>query len=213
MKADRTLAALGLAVSALAVLIQFPLGMGRMMAAGMSGPGAVVAFFSYFTILTNIFACFVYAAALWDARLPFFRRPAVRACAAVSIVVVGIVYHFLLAQLWAPQGIRYVTDLMLHYVAPVLMLAWWLACGRSGTLAWTDLPKMLVYLIVYLAYVLARAPIAGQVPYPFLDYWTSGWGAVVQTALGITALFLFLGALAIALDRHFANRLPDRTTA
>lgn len=213
MRAARALAALGLAVSAIAVIVQLPLGIERMTAAGMSGPGAVVAFFSYFTILTNIFACLVYAAALSDGRLSFFRRPVVRACAAVSILVVGIVYHFLLAQLWSPQGIRYVTDLMLHYAAPALMLAWWLTCGRSGALSWADLPKLLVYPIVYLAYVLARAPIAGQVPYPFLDHSANGWGPVVQTALGITALFLILGALAIALDRHFANRLPDRTPA
>lgn len=213
MSAARAFAALGLAVSAIAVVVQLPLGVQQMTAAGMSGPGAVVAFFSYFTILTNIFACLVYAAALTDGRLSFFRRPVVRACAAVSILVVGIVYHFLLAQLWSPQGIRYVTDLMLHYAAPALMLAWWLAGGRSGALAWADLPKLLVYPVAYLAYVLARAPVTGQVPYPFLDHSANGWGPVVQAVLGITALFLILGALIIALDRHSANRLPDRTIA
>ena len=213
MKGARALAALGLGVSAIAVIVQLPLGVARMTAAGMSTPGAVVAFFSYFTILTNIFACLVYAAALWNPRLSFFRRPVVRACAAVSMLVVGIVYHFLLAQLWDPQGIHYFTDIALHYAAPALMLIWWIVYGRSAMLTWADLPKVIVYPIIYVAYVLARAPIAGQVPYPFLDYRANGWGHVAQTAFAITALFLLLGAIAIALDRHFVNRLPDRTPA
>lgn len=213
MRASRALAALGLAVSAFGVIVQLPLGIGRLTGGGMSMPGAIVAFFSYFTILTNIFVVLVYAAALSGGRPAFFNRPVVRAGAAVAIVAVGIVYHFLLAALTNPQGLDFVTDIMVHYAAPVLMLVWWLAFGRSGALAWTDLPKLLGYPIVYLAYVLARAPIAGHIPYPFLDYRENGWGAVVQTSLGITVLFLLLGALAIAVDRRFANRLPDRTTA
>lgn len=213
MSGARAVAAAGLAVSALAVLIQLPLGVQRMTEAGMSTPGAIVAFFSYFTILTNIFAVLVYAAALSARRMAFFGRPAVRACAVVSIVVVGLVYHFVLSQLWAPQGLRYATDIMLHYAAPVLMLAWWLAYGRSGSLSWATLPVLLGYPAGYFAYVLIRAPIAGQVPYPFLDYWTNGWSAVARSALGIAALFVILGALAILADRHSIKRLPDRTPA
>lgn len=213
MSGAHALAALGLAVSVLAVLIQFPLGIRSMMEAGMSMPGAVIAFFSYFTILTNIFAALVYLAALSGGRMAFFRRPATRACALVSIVVVGIVYHFLLAGLWNPQGIRYVTDVMLHYAAPALMLVWWVACGRSGTLSWTVLPSLLAYPALYVVYVLVRAPIAGKVPYPFLDFWTNGWGSVAWSALGIAALFGTFGALAILADRHLPKQPPDRTPA
>lgn len=213
MRAGRALAALGLAVSAAAVAVQLPLAVASMTAAGMSMAGAVVGFFSYFTVLTNILACLVYAAALSGGRLSFFRRPAVRACAAVSIAVVGIVYHFVLARLWDPQGIRHLTDVMLHYAAPALMLVWWVGWGRSGRLAWADLPKLLVYPLAYLAYALARAPVAGHVPYPFLDAAANGWASVGRAALAVAALFVLLGALAIAFDRHFANRLPDRTPA
>ncbi|RYG16263.1 MAG: hypothetical protein EON96_09085, partial [Caulobacteraceae bacterium] len=66
-----------------------------------------VNFFSFFTILTNILvtAAFVIPAvaprgALWR----WADSEGVRAATTMYAVVVGLVYHFLLASSWSPQG-------------------------------------------------------------------------------------------------------------
>jgi hypothetical protein len=57
-----------------------------------------------------------------------------------------------------------------------------------------------------LAYVLARAPIAGEVPYPFLDVAKNGAAGVAVSALGITGLFLVLCIVAVLAD-HGISRI------
>jgi len=196
-----------------AVALQFRIMTGLLSAtAGLSYAGAIVGFFSYFTITTNILVVLVHAAGLLAPGKPlsFFRRPVVRAGTVVSIAVVSFVYHFLLADLWNPQGLHRYTDLLLHYVCPAIMLVWWLGWGRDGRLRWSDILLFLTYPLAYLAYILVRAPIAGVVPYPFLDYWTNGWWAVTQSASGIAVLFIIVGVLVVLADRLPILVPPDR---
>jgi hypothetical protein len=198
---------LGITVGLFAVVVQFWLAIELFTGQGASLAGAVVKYFSFFTILTNIFLVLVYCAHISGGRLAFFRLPRVVMSAVVAITVVGIVYHFLLADLWNPQGMMKLTDILLHYVAPAIMLLWWLGFGRAGTARRRDILFFLVYPLAYLGYVLIRAPIAGEVPYPFLDYRENGWSSVLQTTVAILILFIVVSALAVAADRF----LPART--
>lgn len=203
---SRALNLIGIAVGLFAIVVQFGIAVDRFTDEGMSLGGAIVKFFSFFTVLTNIFAVAVHAAALSGSKLGFFRRPTVMLTATVAITIVGIVYHVLLAALWDPQGMQKITDILLHYVAPALLVVWWIAYGRSGTARLADIRYVLIYPLAYLGYVLVRAPIAGEVPYPFLDYWQYGWPHVVQMVVIILALFLAVAALAVVADRFLPSR-------
>lgn len=151
----------------------------------------------------------VYAAAMLRAnRLAFFAHPSVRAGVAVAITVVSIVYATILARLWSPQGLFFVADATLHYVTPVLYVIWWPVDGRDGSVRLADLPFWLVYPLAYLAYALARSPIAGEVPYPFLDYMTKGWPSVLAASVMMFALFVAVGVVAVMLDRLPAPHRP-----
>ncbi len=69
--------------------------------------GAVITYFSFFTILTNFLVALVFTAAHCVQPLrggSCFSRPSVQASTAVYIAIVGIVYQLLLRQLWNPQG-------------------------------------------------------------------------------------------------------------
>lgn len=207
----RALEALGIAVGLFAVVTQLWLAIDLFTGEGMSLAGTLVRFFSFFTILTNIFAVLVYTARLTKKRLTIFRRPRIVLSAVVAMGVVGIVYHFLLADLWNPQGLQKLTDIMLHYLAPALMLVWWLAFGRTRTARWADIPVFLVYPLAYLGYVFLRAPVANEVPYPFLDYRQYGWPHVLQMILAILVLFLAASALAVAADRLLPIRSSQKS--
>ncbi|WP_336065165.1 Pr6Pr family membrane protein [Nitratireductor rhodophyticola] len=199
----------GLVVGLSALVVQFALTIPASMEAGRSLSGSVIHYFSYFTILTNILVVLVHLAALSGAPR-FFGRAWVRAGVAVSILLVTIVYWQLLSALWQPEGLFLLCDIALHYIAPVIYLVWWLTAGTDGSLSWRHLPLWLAYPLIYVAYVQVRAPIAGEVPYYFLDARLNGWPSVLVYLAAMLLTFAFLGRLAMLADRLIAGGKPAR---
>ena len=201
----RTLRIVGLVAGLTALTVQFVLTMIDSTAAGRSVVGSIIFYFSFFTILTNMLVVVAYGGSL-TAQPAFFRRPSVRAGIAVAIAVVAIVYWFLLRGLHDLGGLRQVCNVLLHYVAPPVYLAWWLIACADGSTRWRDVLWWLVYPFAYLAYTLARAPLAGEVPYPFLDFAANGARAVVVSGVTIAGLFAVLGVIAVAADHAIGAR-------
>lgn len=198
----------GLVIGLAGLVLQFCITIPASMEAGRSLPGSIVFYFSFFTILTNIGAVLVYTSLLSStgyAWLPAFAGSRMRAGVAVSITLVFIVYATVLAQLWHPQGLFLLCDVLLHYVTPVLFVLWWLISGANGRTRWSDMSWWVLYPIGYLIYALARAPLAGEVPYPFLDIAKNGAASVAISALAITGLFLVLCVIAVLADRGVAR--------
>ena len=198
----------GLVIGLAGLVLQFCITIPASMEAGRSLLGSIVFLFSFFTILTNIGAVLVHTSLLSPsgyAWLPAFAGSRIRANVAVAIALVFIVYATVLARLWQPQGLFLLCDVLLHYVTPVLFVLWWLISGADGTTRWRDISWWMVYPLAYLAYVLVRAPIAGEVPYPFLDVAKNGAASVAVSALAITGLFLVLCVIAVFVD-HAVGR-------
>lgn len=194
----------GLVIGLAGLVLQFCISIPQSMEAGRSFLASIVFLFSFFTILTNIGAVLVHVSLLSPsgyAWLPAFAGPRMRAGVAVSIALVFIVYATVLAQLWQPQGLFLLCDVLLHYVTPVLFVLWWLVAGADGSTRWRDISWWMLYPIAYLVYALVRAPIAGEVPYPFLDVAKNGATSVAVAALAITGLFLVLCIVAVLTDR------------
>ncbi|TPJ10889.1 hypothetical protein FJW04_25525 [Mesorhizobium sp. B2-7-3] len=204
----------GLFVGLIALALQFSITIPASMVAGRGLLGSIVFYFSFFTILTNIGAVLVHASLLssgFYAWLPAFAGPRMRAGVAASITLVFIVYATVLARLWQPQGLFLLCDILLHYVTPVLFVLWWLISGADGRTRWSDISWWVLYPIAYLAYALARAPLAGEVPYPFLDVARNGVESVAVAALAITTLFLVICVVAVFVD-HAIGRLRSKGT-
>lgn len=197
----------GLVIGLAGLVLQFCITIPASMEAGRSLLGSIVFLFSFFTILTNIGAVLVHTSLLSStgyAWLPAFAGPRVRAGVAIAIALVFIIYATVLAQLWQPQGLFLLCDVLLHYVTPVLFVLWWLIAGADGTTRWSDISWWMVYPIAYLIYALARAPFAGEVPYPFLDVAKNGAASVAVSALAVTGLFLVLCVIAVLADHTVA---------
>jgi len=196
----RALAIAGLAVGLFALILQFAITIPAAISAGRSVPGALVFYFSFFTILTNMAAVGVHAASLFG-KPAWFARPGVRAGVAVAIAVVMIVYAVVLSRLWQPAGLALLCDVLLHYVAPILYLGWWLLAGADGLRRLRDIGIWLIYPALYLVAVMLRAPFAHEVPYPFLDVARNGLASVAISATGVLALFVVLSLVILGLDR------------
>jgi hypothetical protein len=170
--------------------------------------GAVITYFSFFTILTNFLVALVFTAtavrpsAAWG---QWVLRPSVQASTAVYIAIVGIVYQLLLRQLWNPQGAQWVADVLLHSVIPVgYVLYWWLFAPRDE-LNWKNAIGWLVYPGAYLVYTLARGAVSGLYPYPFVDVNALGYGGVLARSAGLMLVFLGMGLLIVAIARWKRN--------
>ncbi|MER8631638.1 Pr6Pr family membrane protein [Mesorhizobium opportunistum] len=209
----RFLQVAGLIIGLAGLVLQFCITVPASMEAGRGLLGSVVFYLSFFTILTNIGAVLVHVSLLSPtgyAWLPAFAGPRMRAGVAVSIAMAMIVYATVLARLWQPQGLFLLCDVLLHYVTPVLFVLWWLISGADGRTRWSDISWWVLYPIVYLIYALARAPLAGEVPYPFLDVAKNGAGSVAMASLAITGLFLAICVVAVLADQGVA-RLRTKT--
>ncbi|HVY52831.1 MAG TPA: Pr6Pr family membrane protein [Devosia sp.] len=197
---------IGFVVGAAALILQLALSLPLRMATGDSLIGALVFYFSFFTILTNLALVLIYASEIWPRlALGWFRAPVTRGMMAGAITLVMIFYHVVLAETWDPQGLGLLADTALHYATPLFYLVWWTGCVRHGRLRWTDVPAMLLPPTIYLIYAMVRGALIEEYPYPILEADRIGYGAVAYNVLvvllGLTALCLIVVSLDRALGR------------
>ncbi|MCB1387981.1 MAG: Pr6Pr family membrane protein [Rhodobacteraceae bacterium] len=157
----------------------------------------------YFTILTNTLVAFSFAA------IALGRHPGDSWVAGVllSIGMVGLVYHTLLAPEVPFEGLEFWADLGLHTLVPLAVLGWWLVWGgkalRPGQVPW-----WLLWPAGYCAYALVRGLIDGRYPYFFLDIGRFGLARVALNVAGMVLAFYLAGLVLLVLARLLSGRAP-----
>jgi hypothetical protein len=127
-----------------------------------------------------------------------------------AITLVGAVYVLILQGLWQPRGAQLLADVLLHYVAPLGYIGYWLAFVPRGTLQLRFVPRWLLYPTGYLVYALLRGLLDGWYAYPFIDVGALGYPRVFANAAGLVVAFLFVGLLLVALDQAASRLLARR---
>lgn len=158
--------------------------------------------YGWFTIWSNTAVALIagHAAVTGRARGP--SHPALLAASMVWIVVVGVIYNTLLANLnHPPTFLRQLIDMVFHVVSPLAWLLWWLWGRPRGALDWRQLGAVLPLPMAYCAVSLGLGGQTGRYPYFFVDVSLLGWGQVLINIVGLAALFAGLMAAAIAWDR------------
>ena len=168
---------------------------------------AARSFFSFFTIWTNI-AVALTAGWLALRSEASWRRWEVSMISAVTlfIVFVGVVYHALLSGDHNPTGVPAVTNVLLHYVIPIAMLAAWLTIVPKGRLRLADPVVWLAYPLTYLAFAMVRGALIGSYPYFFLNADFYGLGGVALHAVGLCFSLLVMGMGLVGLDQLFSTQ-------
>lgn len=192
-----------------ALILQFPLSIATSRGNGLTTSEAILTYFSFFTILTNLtVAVGVTLPLLWPDSPPgrFFTRPSVIAGLTVSIAMVGLGYSLLLRQLWAPEGLQKIADVVLHDLVPVLYVAYWAIFAPKSGLRWKNLAGWLVYPLAYLVFVLLRGAISGRYPYHFINAGVLGYARVLLNATALLCAFLVVGLLLFGICRWIEHR-------
>lgn len=198
-------------VSWAGVLLQLWLSINLALANGKSASDGIVAFLGYFTVLSNVFVALCASLPLIarSSRLGrWFDKPMVLGCATTAIVLVGIAYHLLLRNVWAPQGLQLLADYLLHYVVPIAALACWVAFPPRARLGILAPLVWCLYPVCYLIYALIRGEVLGTYPYHFIDVASLGYSRVLFNGFGLLAAFIVLGAIVLAIARgrnHFGS--------
>lgn len=160
------------------------------------GPGfSFVNFFSFFTILSNIFIAAMFLSSAWIGRRSRVVT-ALRGAATLYMVVTGIVYAALLAPLEAGGGLTLPwVNTVLHQIMPVVALLDWLLVPPSQKIKKSILAGWLIFPLAYLIYSLVRGHFINWYPYPFLDPTNQGYLAVAGYCVVIAIGFVVVGAL------------------
>ena len=157
--------------------------------------GALIIYFGYFTILTNLFVALVATAGLAEGRAAWAKTLAKRGwegCATASIVFVCASYHLLLREIWSPQGLQWLADIDLHYAVPMLALLHW-TLSRGPRLAASAPLIWCIYPAAYFVYALIRGEWLQTYPYPFIDVSVLGYPRVEIHSLILLAAYVLFG--------------------
>jgi hypothetical protein len=193
----------------LTVSVQFYLSVSGAIEDGSGAFRGVVNYFGYFTLITNILCAAILAAHGWGSASrssgrglgALLRRPGVATTAATAIIIVGVVYHLILASQWNPQGIDLVVDTMLHTVLPIAFVGFWVRSTPRGAVAFSHIPAWIGYPAGYAIYVFIRGELVGAYPYPFIDVAAIGYGAALRNAAGIAVVFVALASILVGVNR------------
>jgi hypothetical protein len=158
---------------------------------------AIIRYFSYFTILTNLlvaisFTTLVLPKSRWYS---FFSRKTVLTAVTLYILIVGFVYNLILRSQWNPQGLQLLVDNGLHTITPLLTLFYWLVYVSAKNIKWYQTVSWLIYPFAYLIYALIRGSFSNFYPYFFINVDSLGYSKALINAGFVTAAFLVVALL------------------
>lgn len=152
----------------------------------------------FFTILTNVAIGVAFAAMALNRR---WLSDAWVGGLLLWILVVGLVYHILLARDLPVGSLEWWADLGLHTAVPLAVLAVWLGFAPSGGLMFRHAAYWVAWPMLYAAYALLRGMADGEYPYFFLDPTKQGMVGLAIYIAGLGVSFWLGGLVIVGLAR------------
>jgi len=161
-------------------------------------------FFAFFTILSNLIGVAAFAWLVVRGDRPRSRGlELLRGAAVVYLTVTFFVVIFLLSGIDVQLQLGWV-DVVLHKVFPIIVVADWILDPPMTRLSVRDGLLWLAFPLAWTGVTLVRGALDGWYPYPFLDPANGGYGQVAITAVAITAGFLVVSGITLALGNRKA---------
>lgn len=166
-------------------------------------PEAVIRYFSYFTILTNLLVAVCFTSLLLKERKAerFFKQPSVLTGVTVYILIVGLVYNLVLRSQWNPQGLQLLADNLLHSITPLFALLYWIVYVPAKEISWKQTPAWMLYPFFYLIYIMIRGSFSNFYPYFFIDVSKLGYTKAFTNAVYVTVAFFAVSLVLIWIGR------------
>ena len=175
-------------------------------AAGLAGAiGRLFDSHGYFTTWSNLLVALTLTALFLqpDRASRLFHR--LRNTGLLMITMTMVLYHLLLAGTSNPQGLHAVSNLLQHYITPIVTILVWLIVGPRGRFAFSDTFTVFFIPIIYLAYTLIHGAVALVYPYPFFNVVKYGYVSVLTLMGGV-----IISGYVVALLYYGVERLRSR---
>ena len=150
-------------------------------------------FFSFFTILSNIFAA-VYFVYFGFTNNYSRKSQIIRGAVTLYMLMTGVIFALLLSGI---ENIRLTAvpwdNLVLHYLMPIVVVGDWLINPPKISISLKTIAIWVTFPIIYVAYTLIRGSYVMWYPYPFLNPLTSSYMQIAVTSV-VLAIFVILAA-------------------
>lgn len=173
---------------------------------------AILRFFGYFTIDTNILVAlsFTFIALSSNSFIgKFFTKASVITAITVYIIIVGVTYNLILRSTWEPKGLQKLVDELLHTVIPILYVLFWVFFVPVDGLKWKNAFPWLIFPITYMIYAIILGSVTKFYPYPFVDVTKLGYNNALKNAIGILFIMFFL-SLALIGAAKLSKRFDEQ---
>ena len=164
----------------------------------------VVQLLSFFTIQSNIIVA-VYCFASMRKQKFILNSSGFFGLALLNITITGVIFFLLLRNIYQPEGISYLTNIMLHYITPILMLLVFVVIRDRRPFEYKYVVYWMLYAAAYLGYSMARGAVIGTYPYPFIDLTKLSFGQVAVNSVSIAAAFGVIALLFVVIDRRVSG--------
>lgn len=161
----------------------------------------------FFTIQSNLFVLvWLSLAVLWRNDIEKMAKisGSIRGAVTLYITITFVVYGIVLAPLSHPTGIDVFTNLIHHYIVPVLFIIDFLITERKQY-NWKFIVPWLVYPHLYLVFSIIIEAVTGTPIYFFLDY-TLGVG-YLKWYLILISLFVIFSCIYIAYNKYVKDKI------
>jgi hypothetical protein len=167
-------------------------------------PEAILRYFTYFTILTNILAAVTYTSVWINPATGWLKRfvtPSRISAVTVYMTVVGIIYNTILRNLRTLYGAEFIVNEFLHVILPISILFFWIVFVHKSELKWKMALTWLVYPFGYILLVMLVGSQTGFYPYPFADAGKLGYPRALTNGFWVLTGFLVLSLVLIGLGK------------
>ena len=169
---------------------------------------------NYYTLMTNVLcAVYFFAAMVYEGQRGGTLLPNLKGAVVLGITITGLVYHFLLSGSYQAQGTLALSNVLLHYIVPLMAVIDWLLFSDKGHYRWKSPFLWLLVPDLYFVYVQIRVSMGASLGtggnryiYPFINVDALGWGKVILNGLLLNLFFVLLGFVFVAIDRFMARR-------
>jgi hypothetical protein len=153
----------------------------------------------HFTNLTNLSIAVTFTGLLvgWKR----FANQSLLGGIAVSSGLVLVTSYWLISSPFDLSSGADVADVLLNFVVPLAVLAFWFESVPKGKLTFRDPFLWLIYPLIYFDYAILRGAAEGVFAYRFINGIAVGWGRTFWTALLILACYFDAGFACVWLDR------------
>ena len=173
---------------------------------GIAGAiGRVFDSHGYFTTWSNIMVAVTLTALYLNPERTGRFFSSLRNTGLLMITMTMVLYHLLLAGVANPQSWYALTNLLQHYITPVITIAVWAAAGPRSRFPFSHTFTVFIIPITYLVYTLVHGAIDSVYPYGFFNVIKYGYASVLMLMFGV-----IVGGYVVALIYCGVERLRSR---